>query len=285
LLDMATPAFAALLWYGSFPPVRVILLGLVTAFAGYTAVYALNDLVDYRVDKRKLEQGGFRDTENYLDAILVRHPMAYGLLKFKEALFWAIAWALLALIGAYLLNPFCVVIFMAGCVLEVVYCLMWRTSHLRTIVSGAVKTSGGIAAVFAVDPSPSLPFLMILFLWLFLWEVGGQNIPADWKDIEEDTMFRAKTIPVQFGSGSSAAIILFSLILAVALNGVLFGFSRVGSELPAVTASIFSGLYLLLMPAYRLYKARGKLQASILFNRASYYPLALLAVVSITIII
>ncbi len=285
LLDMATPALAALLCYGAFPPLRVILLGLMTAFAGYTAVYALNDLLDFRGDKEKLEQGGFRNTENYLDAVLVRHPMAYGLLGFKEALIWAIAWALLALIGATLLNPWCAVFFLSGCALETVYCLMWRTSHLRTMVSGAVKTAGGMAAAFAVDPSPSLPFLLVLFLWLFFWEIGGQNIPADWTDIEEDRMLKAKTIPIRFGPDWSTVLILSSLILAVVLNGTLFAFSQLGSKIPPLTASLFAGLYLLLTPAYQLYRTREKLQASLLFNRASYYPLSLLAVVSLNLML
>jgi 4-hydroxybenzoate polyprenyltransferase len=49
-----------------------------------------------------------------------------------------------------MLNPVCVLIFVGGCILETAYCLMWRSSHLRTIVSGVVKTYGAIAAVFAV---------------------------------------------------------------------------------------------------------------------------------------
>lgn len=53
VLDMATPALGALLWLGTFPPAGVIALRLLTAFAGYTAVYALNDVVDYRVDKEE----------------------------------------------------------------------------------------------------------------------------------------------------------------------------------------------------------------------------------------
>ena len=52
LLDMAAP-FAALLWLGAFPPLTVMLLGVVTVFAGYTAVYALNDVVDYQNDRKK----------------------------------------------------------------------------------------------------------------------------------------------------------------------------------------------------------------------------------------
>ena len=47
LLDMCTPAFGALLWLGHFPPVATIVIGIITTFAGYTAVYALNDVVDY----------------------------------------------------------------------------------------------------------------------------------------------------------------------------------------------------------------------------------------------
>ena len=46
ILDMATPPMAALLWLGHFPPFLVVIVGLITAFAGYTAVYALNDLID-----------------------------------------------------------------------------------------------------------------------------------------------------------------------------------------------------------------------------------------------
>ncbi len=49
---------AALLWLGHFPPASVVIVGLITAFAGYTAVYALNDLIDCRVDKERMS---FRD--------------------------------------------------------------------------------------------------------------------------------------------------------------------------------------------------------------------------------
>ena len=59
LLDMATPAVCALLWMGNFPPARIIVLGIITAFAGYTAVYGLNDLMDHRADTLKLRQEGF----------------------------------------------------------------------------------------------------------------------------------------------------------------------------------------------------------------------------------
>ena len=150
LLDMCTAAVASLLWLGHFPSFKTIGLGLITVFAGYTAVYALNDVVGYPSDKKKIQQGNLRGIEDCddLDAKLVRYPMARGLLSFKEGLVWAVAWALLALIGAYLLNPICVLIFVGGCILETVYCLMWNISPSRTLLSGVVKAAGPIAAVF-----------------------------------------------------------------------------------------------------------------------------------------
>ena len=281
VLDLATPALAALLWLGAFPSIRVIILGLVTAFAGYTAVYGLNDLVDLQTDREKLRQGGFQQSENYLDAALVRHPLAQGLLSFREGLLWVVGWALVSLIGAYLLNPICVLIFLAGAVLEILYCLMWKISPFRVMVSGAVKTSGAVAAVFAVDPSPSFSFLAILFCWLFFWEIGGQNVPNDWAEIEEDTHLQAKTVLVQFGHQWAAVIILACVFITVLLNLALLLVVEQKFPIPYIVASSIIGFYLLLLPAYRLLRTRERSNALILFKRASYYPLALLIVVMV----
>jgi len=281
LLDMTTPAFAALLWLGSYPSLTVIILGIITTFSGYTAVYALNDVVDYRVDREKIRHGGFQDSENYLDGVMVRHPMAQGVLSFREGLIWASAWGFLALAGAYILNPVCALIFLIAAALEAIYCLLWRVSHYRTLVSGAVKTSGAMAAVFAVDPNPSPLFLLILFLCLFFWEIGGQNIPADWTDIEEDRQLNARTIPVRFGLERANLIILVSIILALILNMILFLVSQVRFELPFILAALCLGLYLLLAPALKLFKTRARPDAMALFNKASHYPAVLLVVVAI----
>lgn len=285
LLDMATPAFGALLWLGAFPAPKVIFLGLLTAFAGYTAVYALNDVVDYPMDKEKIRTGGLRQSVNDLDAKIMRHPMAYGLLRFREGLLWTMAWALVALIGAYQLNPVCVLIFMVGCGLEVVYCLLLRLSYLRSIVSGAVKTSGAMAAVFAVDPSPSVPFLVVLFMLFFFWEIGGQNIPNDWPDMEEDRRLQAKTIPIRFGRRRASLLILSCLVASLAMNVSLFRLSPDHYQSPIVAAGLFIGCCLLLVPGYRLYRTRDRHHALALFNLASFYPLALLGLVTFTIMI
>jgi 4-hydroxybenzoate polyprenyltransferase len=281
LIDMATPVFAALIWLGHIPSLPVVFLSLLTTFAGYTAVYALNDIVDYHQDQRAVQQGGTCPSDGDLDAILVRHPMACGFLSYREGLAWTGSWAALAVTGAYLLNPVCLWIFASGCAMETLYCLLWRTSHYRTLVSGAVKTLGAIAAIFAVDPHPSAVFLITLFLCLFFWEIGGQNIPNDWTDVETDSRSGAKTIPVMLGVHRSSIIILGSILLALPLNTAVFQLSPVHYPPAYLIAALSAGIYLLLIPALRLWASRSRKDAMTLFNMGSYYPLFLMAIVLI----
>jgi 4-hydroxybenzoate polyprenyltransferase len=282
LLDMATPALCAMLWLGTTPSPTVILLGFLTAFAGYTAVYALNDVVDYRIDKEKAAQCGFSQSGHDLDALCVRHPLAQGLLSLKEGILWTVAWGMVGLLGAYTLNPACAYIFIAGCVAEAIYCLMLQVSYLRTVVSGAVKTAGGMAAVYAVTPDPSFLFLIFLFLWLFSWEIGGQNVPNDWTDMKEDKQMDAETIPVRFGPENSAAIIFCSLAASVLLSFLLYWVTPARLSSLYLLGAALAGTFMLLLPAYQLYRTRTSDDAFALFNRASYYPLAMLVVVLIS---
>jgi 4-hydroxybenzoate polyprenyltransferase len=279
---MATPAFSALLWLGTFPPAEVVILGLITAFSGYTAVYALNDVIDYRVDQEKIQASPLFGSKQDLDDVYVRHPLARGLLSYGMGLSWVVAWAALAMVGAYLLNPVCTFIFLLACVLEVVYCRLLKITHLRGIISGAVKTSGPVAAVLAVDPRPDILFLMVLFLWLFAWEIGGQNIPNDWGDMEEDRKIQAKTIPVFCGHRGSLLIIFSSLFIALAMSLVMYWISPRGRGVIYLVGAFFSGFYFCLLPGYRLYQTKTSEEAFHLFNRASYYPLAMLMVTMIS---
>jgi len=60
--------------------------------------------------------------------VIVRHPMAQGLLTFREGLAWRFSGSAVALLGAFKLNPVWRCIFLAGCALEAVYCWLWRVS-------------------------------------------------------------------------------------------------------------------------------------------------------------
>jgi 4-hydroxybenzoate polyprenyltransferase len=283
LLDMAAPAFAALLWLGAFPEPEIVILGLLTTFAGYTAVYALNDVVGYRQDKEKIEKSLLLN-RNDLDAVWVRHPMAQELLSFRAGLTWAVGWSAVAAVGAFMLNPVCLLIFLAGCCLEAVYCLLLKITHHRVIISGGVKTSGAIAAVFAVDPNPDIRFLVFLFLLFFFWEIGGQNVPNDWSDIEEDRKLNARTVPIRFGPDRSLIIILVSLFITLGLTAAIFSFSQAAYQWPFVLLALIAAGILLIRPAWHLFRHREATNAMFLFNRASLFPLSLLIVVLIKVI-
>ena len=142
ILDVATPAMAALLWLGHFPSPAVVVVGIITAFAGYTAVYALNDLVDYGIDKERLALR--QDTVELfdVDALMVRYPLAQGALPIYSGLIWCIIWALIALAGAWWLNPVCAAIFVVSALMEMLYCKLLRVTHLKIIPSAIVKASG-----------------------------------------------------------------------------------------------------------------------------------------------
>jgi 4-hydroxybenzoate polyprenyltransferase len=275
LLDMATPALAAIFWLGSIPPVHVIVIGLVTTFAGYTAVYALNDLVDFKTDRRRFCECGVKCSAGDLDAIYARQPMAQGLLGLWDGIAWTVAWGAVALLGAWLLNPACAVIFILGSIAEAVYCLMLRLSWTRVLVSGGVKTAGGLAAIYAVAPNSSPSFIIGFFIWFFFWEIGGQNVPNDWSDMEEDRRMGAETVPVKFGTRGSAQIVLGALSLAVVMSMVLFWLTPARLGAVYFAAAVPAGIFLLLVPAWRLYTGKNAALASDLFNRASYYPLTM----------
>jgi len=279
LIDMAAPAVAALLCLGHFPSMAVTVVGLITVFAGYTAVYALNDLVDFKVDRRKADAGGLRNEGNDLDGVIIRHPLAKGILSFRAGLAWAVGWALVALLGAYWLNPVCLYLFLSGALLETVYCKLWQVTPLRALVNGAVKTLGPLAAVYAVNPSPAPLFVATLFFWLFAWEIGGQNIPNDWTDLEEDRRFHAQTIPIRLGLPRAALIIAGCLVCALFLNIAILWVSPLTFGPVFMIAAVAINLLLLLYPAFVLGEQGQPPQAMALFNKASYYPLANLVLV------
>jgi 4-hydroxybenzoate polyprenyltransferase len=278
-LDIAAPAFCALVWLGRFPTIHITLLALLTAFAAYTSVYALNDLVGLRDDKEKFAASDVNPGYS-MDASASRHPVAQGALGVRDAVIWCATWFALAVAGSYLLNQIIVLVLLAAVGIEVFYCRLLKVTYLRTALSGLVKTSGPVAAVLVVDPTPHLGRLLLLVAWLFFWEIGGQNIPSDWNDTAEDRRVEAKTIPLQFGRETAGRVILLALTASVGLSTILTSVS--GAQLGPlyVFASLLVGTWLLLRPALRLYgrQAEGRLAAR-LFESASYYPLAMLGLI------
>ncbi len=283
VLDIAMPGFVALLWLGHFPSWQVLALSLATALAGYTAIYALNDLIGVNDDKEKVA-GGIKPGYA-VEASAMRYPLAQNLVSMKGALVWFGFWFALAVLGTWLLNPRILLIVFVAAALEVVYVKLLRITWWRTVVSGLVKSAGPVAAVFAVIPEPSWRWLLGLLVWLMLWEIGGQNIPADWNDIEEDRRIGARTIPLVFGLRTAGVLAAVSLGVAVLVSLLLPRMSPLASGWPFQLAIFAAGAGLLLPPAFRLARTLDGRQAARLFDRASLYPLVLLGIVTVFVLI
>ncbi len=279
MVDAAMPGFVALLWLGHFPSWQVLLLCLLTASAGYTAIYALNDLVGVSPDRQKFAGAGINQGYS-LEASDMRHPLAQGILSMRSGVTWFVFWYALTLTGAYVLNPDLVIIVIGAGVLETLYCALLRITWWRTLVSGLVKSAGPLAAVFVVTPHPSLPLLLLLLAWLMCWEIGGQNVPADWNDVEEDRRVGAKTIPLAFGLRAAGVLVIIALTLTVVLSLFLPQMSPLGLGLTYQVASATAGFFLLLLPGLRLFRSRDSREAARLFDRASLYPLVQLGIIT-----
>lgn len=284
ILDIACPGFCALLWLGEFPAWPKLLIALLTVFAAYTAIYALNDLVGITGDREKFT-GGINAGYS-VEASELRYPLAQNALSVREGLIWFGVWFTVAIIGAYFLNTTILFILGVAAVLEVFYCLLFKVTYLRVLVSGLVKSSGPIAAIFTVDHHPSPYLLLLVFAWVFFWEVGGQNIPADWNDTVEDKRVNAKTIPIHFGFKKAGLIVVVALTLTVITSMFLPLVSPAKLGWPYLLISAVIGFMLLLKPGYQLYKEHqeGRLAAK-LFDNASYYPLAQLAITAIFVLV
>jgi 4-hydroxybenzoate polyprenyltransferase len=276
LIDLATPMAAALLCIGRFPPISTIILGLITVFAGYASIYALNDVTDYELDRKRMGELPREQACFDLDCIFVRHPLAQGLITLARGMVWTTLWGLIALIGASLLNPVCAAIFVVAAVLEMIYCKFYGFSQWKIIVAATVKNLGSLAAIYAVNPDPPLQFMVIIFIWIGLWEVGGQNIPNDLVDMGEDRRLGGKTIPVVYGPNLSVLVILITLIAGFVLGLGLIFLSPLAFKGVYLVGATVSGVLFLLLPLKRFLAERDTSKAINLFNRASLYPVGIL---------
>jgi len=277
LIDLATPMAAALLCLGGFPPLSTIMLGIITVFAGYACIYALNDVTDYELDQKRMGDLAREQTCFDLDCIFVRHPLAQGLITIVGGIVWTAMWGIIALVGAALLNPVCAAIFILGAILEVLYCKLYSFSQWKILIAATVKNLGALAAIYAVNPDPPLEFIIMVFIWIALWEVGGQNIPNDLVDINEDGSLGGKTIPVVYGSSLSVVVIMITLIASFILGLGLVFFSPLSFKGVYFLGAILSGVFFLLLPLRKFLAEKDTSKAINLFNHASLYPVGIFA--------
>jgi len=237
-------------------------------------VFALNDLLDLRVDREKL--GGYSGKRECfdLDSVGLRHPLAQNCVSLRAALGWVIFWSVLALVFGFLLNPICAVLMAAAAALEAGYCKLLRVTHWKTILSGLMVAVGGMAGVFAVTVAPPATFVAVFGLWAFTWEVGCRNIPNDWSDVDEDKALGVRTMPVRFGrrvtSRISFALAMLTIVASLAFPLVIP--MRLGWIFQV--GALAAGVVFLVVPGVRWLRDQGTKAGMLFFNRACFYPLA-----------
>ncbi len=288
VLDVAHPAIGGALAaaaLGGPPSARTIILGLIAAFAGYTAVFALNDVIDFKEDREKMAKYRMARETFDIDSLGQRHPMAQGSLSYGAGLSWVIFWGLLSLALAFLIRPVCALFLLGAFLLETAYCKLLRVTHWKGVLSGLMVGVGGLAGVWAVAPAPRPGMVALFFAWAFTWEVGCRNIPNDWSDLEEDVHLGIRTMPVRYGR-KGASLMSFTIVCATALLGLLF---PIAVPMPlgwvyAACAAVVS-VFFLLIPAIRWLRAQTAAAALAFFNMACLYPLAVFVVLAVTIVI
>lgn len=272
LLSIGEPALGALLAAGGLPSVRVILLGLLAALAGYFCVYALNDLLDLKADRKEIELASadpltWQPAVGHVDITTLRHPVAAGALPLWLAIVWVSALGVVGVVTAYLLRPLCAWLFVACAILQVIYCCLRQKTWLKVVPAGVMVGVGGLAGWFAVGQAGwgAAAFLVLLVIW----EIFGRNLSNDLADVDHDRLLGITTLASIHGKNVAVKAIVGGAC-ALPLAAVVQQGSWLGRTLIAVVAALT-----VTWPALRLPRSGGEAGAvQCYFNRASLFPMA-----------
>ena len=279
-ISIAQPALGAVIAIGMIPDWKTVIIGFFAAWAGNNAAFAINDLMDVELDRRRFDH--LRKFEGFdIDTALVRHPLAQGYLSYISGVLWILASSVIAIIGAYLLNTWCVLLFAIALCLEISYCKLSQITAFKFLITGVMVAVGAMAGWVAVAEKIAILPALVFFIWIAAWEIGGRNIVNDWSDVEEDIHLGVKTVPVVYGHKVSGRLILLFNIVTFICSLTFAYFVHLNWIY--LIGALIEGWYALLSPTIQLLKQPTPKMAMVLFNRASLYPLVMLTVVVVSI--
>ena len=269
LLTIAQPALGVVLALGGLPSARVVAIGLPAACAASFSFYALNDLLDRKVDEASLAAGKADVPEHDVDTAFVRHPLARGLLSLRLSVAWVVGLAALGALGTAALSPLALAFFVAAGLTQVVYCALRSVTLWKTALSGVMVGFGGLAGWAAA--APLRPSALVLFVVLALWEIGGRNIVNDLSDLGSDAPVGIRTVATVHGAAAAARAAAAVSAACLAATALL--------PMPAVSTvlALALGAWALGIPAVRLVRRPTPAQAASFFNHGSLYPDLVLA--------
>lgn len=276
VFSLGEASLGALLAFAAIPSARVILLGLLAAMAGYFCVYALNDLMDLKSDRREIELKAAQPEEvvqeAQLDIIAVRHPIAAGALSLWAGVAVVAILAIIGFTAAYLLNPLCAWLFVVCALLEVLYCSLRHHTWLKIIPAGVMVSVGGLAGWYAVgsknvhNHAISVWGALAFFILLLVWEIAGRNLSNDLADVEHDRLVGIKTLSATHGTASAAkAIVAGSFLMPIIAL-------LQPSDWPIRVILAVIAVATMTWPSVLMYTRGAERNAQRYFNRASLFP-------------
>jgi 4-hydroxybenzoate polyprenyltransferase len=268
LFSVSEPVLGAMLATGTIPSVRVCLLGLLAALAGYFCVYSLNDLLDLKADREEIKVSSpdpmaWKPEVAHMDIMSLRHPVAAGALPLWAAVTFVVTLGVIGLVAAYLLRPLCAWLFVVCALLEILYCSLRRRTWLKVIPAATMVAVGGLAGWFAVGEATwgALAFFFLLYAW-----ETGRNLTNDLADVVHDRLVGITTLASIHGAGVAAKAILADGLAMVAIALV--------QPQPWLIRGLLAAVALLTMtvPSFVLYGNPDEPSAQRYFNRLTFFP-------------
>jgi 4-hydroxybenzoate polyprenyltransferase len=272
LLNIVQPGIGAVLAAGGLPGARTLGIGLVASWAGFFAVFSLNDVLDRKVDTEALRSGQ-DDREGFdVDTAFQLHPLAHGTLSLRLSVAWVLGLGAVAAVGAALLSPLALLFFALAVAIEMVYCALRRVTWAKTFLSGLMVGCGGLAGWAAV--APLRPAALTVFAFLLFWELS-RNLANDLSDLRADAAVGIRTVATTFGPVASTRANL--LATSAMLASVVF----LTPHLAGLAVALAGAVWLVVLPVERLLRRPQSAVAAAYFNRMSWYPeVVLLAVLA-----
>jgi 4-hydroxybenzoate polyprenyltransferase len=268
LFSVSEPVLGAMLATGAIPSLRVCLLGILAALAGYFCVYSLNDLLDLRADREEIRLSSpdplaWKPEVAHMDIVTLRHPVAAGALPLWAAVTWVVVLGLIGLVAAYLLRPLCAYLFIGCAALEIIYCSLRRRTWLKVIPAAAMVAVGGLAGWFAVGKTTwgALAFFFLLYGW-----ETGRNLTNDLADVKHDRMVGITTLASTHGERVAAKAIL--------ADGIAMVLISLAQPVAWVVRGLVAAVAMLTMtlPSLVLHRSPDEPSAQRYFNRLTFFP-------------
>lgn len=277
----AHAGLASIFALGTLPDVRTIAIGILACLTGTAALISLNDLLDVDLDRRRMVRLN-QDQNLDLGSTFIHHPVAIGVISLWQGIAWSVSLSLVSLYLIGLLRSGLWPIFAVIAVCVVLYSKLSQLTFLKFLAVATAVTLGALAGWFAVGGKFSGLFILFA-VWTFIWEIGGRNIPNDFNDIDEDAPLGTKTIPVVFGERRAAQVVFVALSLTFVASILLVLFSDFSWVFKAAVPLL--GIFLLLIPGFRLLKDPRPQVSVKLYNRSALYPLVMLLILMISLYI